>query len=462
MPTARKLTSAIGAWLGRLLLRSEGLLAATFALLIVIGTVLLWLPVSHENDAVGLLEAFFTSTSAVCVTGLTVVDTGTAYTPFGQAVILVLIQLGGLGIMTFAALAAQLIGGKLSFRSQAIISDTFYQTSAAANLRRDLKRIVGLTLGLEAVGAALLYLDFRQLGQNTTPVFSSVFHAVSAFCNAGFSLHADSLTAVRAYPLTMLTIMSLIVLGGLGHTVVLEIGRRGLDGIRRRRTGAVRWSLHSRIVLTMSAGLIAAGAIAILVLGIPDGHESWPVRCVQALFQSITARTAGFNTLNIAALPLASLLVLTSLMFIGGSPGSCAGGIKTTSLAVRFAEVRARTRGRQDTTLWGRRLAPGVADRAAAVIGLAVAWNLAGWLILAATDGGSHAVAFKDLMFEQVSAFATVGLSTGITAGLSVTGKLWLIASMLVGRLGPLTAAMAAMPLLPTPFRYPEERLMIG
>ena len=156
--TARRLTSAIGAWLGRVLWRSEGLLAATFALLVVIGTVLLWLPAAHENDDVGLLEALFTATSAVCVAGLTVVDTGTAYTPFGHAVILVLIQLGGLGIMTFAALAAQLIGGKLSFRSQAIISDTFYQTNAAANLRRDLKRIVGLTLGLECVGATHLRL----------------------------------------------------------------------------------------------------------------------------------------------------------------------------------------------------------------------------------------------------------------------------------------------------------------
>lgn len=451
-----------GSLVARLLVRSEVVLAAGFASLILVGACLLRLPIAHRGPPIGLLDALFTATSAVCVTGLTVVDTGTTYTRFGQAVILVLIQLGGLGIMTFAAIATQILGSRLSFRSQALVQDTFYQTRAAANIRRDLKRIVALTLIIEFVGVLLLYLDLRGAPGGAPPLFSAVFHAVSAFCNAGFSIYSDNLVSIRAMPLTMLVIAVLIILGGLGHTVVLESGRRLAGRILRWPQHPVRWSLNSRIVLTVSAALIIGGAAGILVFGLTPTEESWGAKAAAALFHSVSARTAGFNTLDLALLPAPTLLILIALMFIGGSPASCAGGIKTTSLATWLAEVRSRARGGRDVALWGRRLPPVVIERARAIIGLAVVWNLIGILFLSTSELSQSRFQFEDVLFEQVSAFATVGLSTGVTPHLTPAGKLWIIATMFVGRLGPLTMALAVLPMRTVPLRYPEERVLVG
>ncbi|MBN2559841.1 MAG: ATPase [Phycisphaerae bacterium] len=447
---------------GKILGRSEGLLAATFLALILIGSILLVLPTAHAEGKVGPLDALFTATSAVCVTGLVVVDTGADFTPFGQVVIIILIQLGGLGIMTFAALATQLVGRRLSFRQQALLSDAFYQQSAANLVRENLKRIVLLTCVCELLGTVLLYIGTWRFPGPHRPLSSAAFHSISAFCNAGFSLNADSLTGCRARPLVMLTIMALIVIGGLGHTVVLESLRRIWQRVRRRRVGPVPWSLNSRVVLWASGSLIVVGTIALLLFGMTENEETWAEALSGAVFQSVTARTAGFNSVDIGALPMASLLALIGLMFIGGSPGSCAGGIKTTSLVTALARLRARLKGRPDVSLWGRRLSEDVIARASVVIGLAIVWNAMGCVILAATELPSDAMAFEDLVFEQVSAFATVGLSTGITAGLSAAGKLWIIASMFVGRLGPLTAALAVMPQEIAKIRYPEEHMMIG
>lgn len=461
-PALSRLFAALRDRTGRLLARSERLLAITFASLVTIGTIILSLPISHTSEDFTFLDALFTATSAVCVTGLIVVDTGRDFTPFGQGVILVLFQLGGLGIMTFAAVATQVLGGKLSFRSQAILSDTFYQGNAATLVRRDLKRILALTVSFEALGILLIYGRMGQSASGPPPLFSAIFHSVSAFCNAGFSLHADSMTQFRADPVVMFAIVVLIIVGGLGHTVLLEMARRSYAWIRRRRQSPLVWSLNSRIVLRMSVGLIALGAVMFLILGVSSEEETWPASVGDAVFQSVTCRTAGFNSIDIGSLSTTALLVMVVLMFIGGSPASCAGGVKTTSVATWYAQLWAWLRGQRDVTLLGRRLPPDLVARAAMIIGLAVVWNAVGCLVLTAFEAGNPHMAFEDLVFEQASAFATVGLSTGITASLSVGSKLWIILSMFVGRIGPLTFAMVISTRETERIRYPEERVMVG
>ncbi len=442
--------------------RPEGLLAVTFGVLIIAGWILLALPVAHVSGSVSPLDALFTATSAVCVTGLVVVDTGNDFTLFGQVVILVLIQLGGLGIMTFAALGAQMLRLRISFRSQAVLADVFYQREAAQALRENLKQVVALTSVLELMGAWLLYLDLRQAPGVHPPLFSAVFHAVSAFCNAGFALNPDSLTLYRSHMLTVFAVMLLIIVGGLGHTAVLEalqrVGRRLLG----RSNWPVRWSLNLRVVLATSAALIVVGTAGLLLFGLGEDEQGWPQALSNAVFQSVTARTAGFNTVEIGGLPTASLLVLVGLMFIGGSPGSCAGGVKTTSLAIWLGYFRSKLGAAKDVTLFGRRLPEHLVSRAVVVVGLSLIWNAVGCVILSVTESRDNGVLFQSLLFEQVSAFATVGLSTGITAGLSTAGKLWIIATMFVGRLGPLTVALTVIPATKAGIRYPEEHLMIG
>ncbi len=452
------------AWIKRGLARPAGLLTATFVLLIVIGWALLTLPMAHAHEPFSALDALFTATSAVCVTGLIVVDTGTDLSPFGQIVVLILIQLGGLGIMTFAALGMQVLGRSLSFRYSASLHDVFYQAESAASLHSDLKWIVGLTLGFEALGALLLYPGFHATPGGHAPAFAAVFHAISAFCNAGFSLQTDSLTAYRGSALVMLTIMSLTVVGGLGHTTLIESLRRARDRLFRRSVPYRAWSLNSKIVLTTSAALLAAGFVLLLVIGMgPTDTPRARFHVLDALFQSVIARTAGFNTVDIATVPVAAQLILIMLMFIGGSPGSCAGGVKTTTFALSIAYVRTRLMGRQDVTLFRRRVAQRTVARMVVLVTLALAWNAFGCTLLALTEMHEHShIALNDVLFEQISAFATVGLSTGITAQLSAAGKLWITLTMFVGRVGPLTAALVVLAPRSQATRYPEAHLMVG
>lgn len=452
------------AWVFELLFeRSERMLALTFALLIVVGAVLLWLPVSHAGKGVSFLDSLFTATSAVCVTGLTVVDTERDFSRFGQGVILVLIQLGGLGIMTFAALGAQLLGGRMSFRSQFIVADSFYQGHAASTLRRDLRRIVAITLLIESAGAMAIYLDLLADGDKNAPLFSAVFHSVSAFCNAGFSVYSDNLISRRfESPVMIYAIMVLIVLGGLGHAVVLETARRVWNRARRVASTPLMWTLNTRVVLYVSGSLIVAGTILLWPLGVHGQSRSWFDSFTNALFQSVTCRTAGFNTIDIGSLPRTALLIMIVLMFIGGSPASCAGGVKTTSVATWYAQLRAWLRGRSDVTLLGRRLPPEIVARAAVIIGLGIIWCSAGCLLLTWLEQPSARMTTLGLMFEQVSAFGTVGLSTGVTPLLAPASKVWIILSMFVGRIGPLTFTMIVSQRGVGRIRYPEERLMVG
>jgi len=440
----------------------ETTLIGSFAGVILLGAVILRLPFSHQTDRVSFVDALFTATSALCVTGLTVVDTAKDYNFLGQLVILFLIQAGGLGIMTFAALAFQLAGRRMSIQSQAIVSDTLFQRDVAAEFRRAFFTILILTFAIEGLGALLLLTLFLPLMEPGAAVFFALFHSVSAFCNAGFSVHSDNLVAFRDHLGILIIIMVLIVLGGLGYTVLHEIWMRIEDRVRWKRiTGISTFSLHARLVMLVTLPLIVGGTLFLLLFGLTDAEVTWCDRIIHALFQSITARTAGFNSLDIGRLPHASLLTLIILMFIGGSPASCAGGIKTTSLAVWLARLRSIFQGKKEIHLLDRRLSEDLVNRVDLLLALAVLWNLAGFMVLCATEAQLPAQAL-DLLFEQISAFGTVGLSTGISPDLSDLGKLWISATMFVGRLGPLTIAFWIFPRSRVHVSYPKGRVMIG
>jgi trk system potassium uptake protein TrkH len=442
----------------------QTMLLAGFAGVILVGTLLLLLPWSQSKGEVGFVDALFTATSAVCVTGLIVVDTGTAYSLFGQVVILILIQVGGLGIMTFAALAYLMLGRRMSLASQAALHDAFFQRDLGIEFKKKFKQILIITAAIELAGMMLIFLGllWRQ-APVFSALFSSVFHAISAFCNAGFSIYKENLMGLRDSPVIVTTVMFLIVLGGLGHMVLTELWHYGK--IRVSRTGSagpIQLSPHTRIVLRMSFMLIIGGWLTLLILGLTAGESGWGMKIACALFQSVTARTAGFNTVNISLLPLGSLWLLSLLMFIGGSPGSCAGGVKTTALAISIAEFKARLLGNDQVVLLERRVPEQIVSRTMVLLRLAVGWNLLGILLLLFTEAGRPGLGLHEVIFEQISAFGTVGLSTGLTDKLSTWGRLWITATMFVGRLGPLTIALGLLPARPLHVTYPEARVMIG
>ena len=428
--------------------RPAVLLAGSFAAMIVVGSLMLTLPLSVTQFAhVSYVDSLFTMASAVCVTGLSVNDVPTTYTGFGQGVILAGIQLGGIGIMTIAALA-------LTFsRNTSLQSQLRYAAMLDARTLADLRRIVvGIIAGtfiIEAVGALALWLMFTgdpRLGE-ASALWMAVFHAISAFCNAGFSLFPGGLTGFIGDPGVQTVIMLLITLGGLGFPVMMELVRTGwrrlIRMVSKSRPMPPRLSLTTRVVFSTSLLLIALGTGAVLVLEFtgalaPAGEVGPGGRVLAALFASVNARTAGFNTVDHAVLKDATLLLLCALMFIGGSPASTAGGIKTTTAAVLYATLRGELRGREPE-LGGRAIAPEALRKAVAVTAMSFGLLLAFILLLTLTEEQP----FIRLAFEAVSAFATVGLSTGITGSLTVAGKLIITAAMFIGRVGPFTIALA-------------------
>jgi trk system potassium uptake protein TrkH len=442
----------------------EAILVASFAATILVGALVLLLPWAHLPGRVTFLDTLFTSTSAVCVTGLIVVNTGSDFTRFGQIVIMVLIQAGGLGIMTFAALMFQFLGRRMSLRSQALLHGSFFQQDIGVNFRAMFRRILWLTAITETLGAILLFLALWPRASRVSEAFmSAVFHAISAFCNAGFSIYDDNLLGLKHNYLFTTTIMVLIVIGGLGYTVAHEVWQKLESRFAGQRSqGDQRFSVHSRLVLIMSGILIVGGTVGLLILGLTATETSWGAKVNAALFQSVTARTAGFNTVDIGYLPVSSLMLLTILMFIGGSPASCAGGIKTTAFAISWAELRARIRGESEVKLLNRRISNDTLWRVSLLIRLALLWNIVGIFLLLALERGHPGMGLQNVIFEQLSAFGTVGLSTGITDKLSPLSRLWIIATMFVGRLGPLTLAMWFFHPKPGHVQYPEGKVMIG
>ena len=428
------------------------------------GTILLWLPVSATGPRHSFLDSLFTATSAVCVTGLTVLDTGREFSLFGQAVILILIQLGGLGIMTFATLLLLGTGGRLSLGDRLGLRETFAGEGRHAT-RSLLKAIAGITLAAELVGALLLFIRFTQLMPSGEAAWTALFHAVSAFCNAGFSTFGNSLQGFVADPYTLTVFMVLIVSGGLGFIVLAE-----LSGLARGHGTRRRLSLHTRLCLAATALLLIFGAIAFLATEYGNSLRelAWMDRVTNALFQSVTARTAGFSTLSQTDLTEVSLLVTLMLMFIGACPGSTGGGIKTTTAAVVLLLMWHRFRGRSAVSAFRRTVSPDSVTRAVTVFLLAVLAVSGAFALLMFVEPHrlSHRVVhgwFAENLFETVSAFGTVGLSLGRTGQLSAAGKLVIIATMFAGRVGLLTLAYAlARPVTRGEVVYSEESVMVG
>ncbi|RME96472.1 MAG: hypothetical protein D6766_00635 [Verrucomicrobia bacterium] len=451
--------------------RPEVILAGSFGLLILGGTLLLLLPrASADPQApLGFLDALFTATSAACVTGLTVVDTGTALSALGQGIVLGLMQVGGLGIMVFVAFVAAAASRAVPVSHWAVFRD-LVNARSLAEWRRLVRVMVGFTVAAEAAGAGLLYLWWPGVGEGAARLGWCVFHAVSAFCNAGFGLSNQSLAPWRAEGAVLAVMTGLIVLGGLGFPVVADVLRAVKETRWRRGPLARRWrwqwwrrlALQSRLALATTAILIVAGAALFgwLEAGGVLAGMSWPERLWGAVFQSVTARTAGFATVDIGSLQPATLLVLMALMVVGACPVSTGGGIKTVTLAVLVLTLRAMVSGRREVEVQGRALPAGVVHAALSVFVLYVAAAGLGCFLLAWTN---PAIPLRDLAFETVSALSTVGLSTGITGRLDAMGRLVLCALMFIGRVGPLGLALAVFRGAPAArWRYPQEDLLVG
>ncbi len=432
-------------------------IAGSFLGAIAVGTLLLWLPWSHAPGAnVTLLDALFTATSALCVTGLTVVDTASAWSTFGQVLIMLLIQAGGLGIVTLGTLVALLLGRRVGFQERL---RTAAQVSALepGGVLRLVRTIFLISLGFETLGALLLYPTFAALHGPGWGVFYAFFHAVSAFNNAGFALYPDSLTGFIADPAVNLVLAGLFITGGLGFIVHLNVWAR----LRRGRRFPL--TLHSKVALLTTFVLCLAGSIAVTALEwrnpLTLGELPLGTKLLAGFFQGVTPRTAGFNTLDYSTLSEGTLLVTMLLMFVGGSPASTAGGIKTVTFFVLVASAWSMVRGRGELTVYGRRVAMGTVVKAGSVALLSTGIVLSALLLLNLTQP----LSLLEGTFEAFSAFGTVGLSMNATAELNPLGQLLIVALMYLGRIGPLTFAVALVQSpQQDPLKYPDEGVLIG
>ena len=437
-----------------------------YGVAILAGALLLSTPLAAVGPHLSFLDALFTATSAQCVTGLSVVDTGTRLSGFGQSVVLALIQVGGLGITTFSVYLFIYLRVGVSIRGRWIINETLLPTPVSS--WRDLIRSIFLTtLIIETLGAVLLAVVFvPDLGLKQG-IYSAVFHSISAFCNAGFSLFPDSLIGYRNNPLVNVTIMALIILGGIGFLVIRELTEACKP--RQNPLQPRRFSLHSKLVVVTTLFLILYGAVTIGWLERHDAlaHMSTGEAAWTALFQSVSARTAGFNTIDLDLFRVPTLFLMIFLMFIGASPGSAGGGVKTTCLALLFILFYNRLKGNPNTNAFGRTIPEEVISRALSLFLLAmivIGLALFGLLIAQSPDWAhENPREFLGFMFETVSAFGTVGLSMGSTGQLNVASKCIVIALMFIGRVGLLTMAFAiARRTRSTAPRYAEENIMIG
>lgn len=435
--------------------------ALAFGLTIAAGALLLLLPQAvPAGQGLAPVDALFTATSATCVTGLIVKDTPVDFTPLGHAVILLLMQLGGLGIMTFSALSALLLRRRSSMQHRLIVRQAMSPESSV-DFRQIVVAIVKFVLVAEGVGTLVLLGIWLVQGEHGARAAAlAVFHSVSAFCNAGFSLYSDSFVRYTGNVPLNLVICGLILVGGAGFPVVRDL----VLGLRARRRGRQpSLSLQTRMVVAASLWLLLIGFVGTVVfesdgvLGGLSGRD----RTLAAFFQAVTPRTAGFNTLDISRLAGNTAFLYVLLMFIGASPGSTGGGIKTTTAATLYLTAKAILLGQRRVHVAGRAIPESARHRAMAVAALSAAFVVTWALVLSLTE--DRGVPFPDLLFETVSAFGTVGLSRGVTQRLSGAGRVLIALAMFVGRVGPLTVAAAIRPRRERAVAaYPEEDIMVG
>ncbi|NLY09790.1 MAG: Trk family potassium uptake protein [Tissierellia bacterium] len=441
-------------WLPNENMNPPQVLAIGFFALIAIGTVLLNTPFASRNGAsVGWLNALFTATSATCVTGLTVVNTASTYTSFGHFIIMLLIQAGGLGFMTMSTLLALFLRRKITYKDRLVIREQM-NVDTSAGIVRFIINVLKFTFIVEGVCALLLSTRFIPRFGITKGLWFSIFHSISAFCNAGFDLFGNSLLDFNNDWIVLLTISSAIIIGGLGFVVCMDI-------LTRKRYK--RLHLQAKLVLTMTGILILAGTVAFLVLEWNNpgtlGELNGSSKLLGAIFQSVTARTAGFNSIDLSKFNDSSSFFMIMLMFIGAGSGSTGGGIKITTFGVIFFTFLSVIRGYEDVNLFGRRLSEGVI-RKSITIAMAAMFVVMGTMFAISL---LESFKFIQIAFEVVSAFATVGVSQGITPTLHVISKLLIIITMFIGRLGPLTMIYVFnTKVVPKNYRNAEGQISVG
>lgn len=432
------------------------ILVLGFAAIILFGSFLLMLPISSVGGhTLPWIDAFFTATSATCVTGLVVVDTGTYFSTFGQVVIMLLIQVGGLGFMTMATLFSLVPKRKISLKDRLLLQEAMNQNTMEGIVRL-IRKVLLYSLIIESGAALVFAIRWAFEMPFGRALYYGVFHSVSMFNNAGFDLFGEyrSLTQYVNDPIVNFVAMFLIVSGGIGFIVLSD-----LIEFRSRR----KFSLHTKVVLSMTGALIVVGAVVIFVFEFTNPRTleplGWGGKFWASFFQSVTPRTAGANTLDIGALRQATQFFIIILMFIGASPSSTGGGIKTTTFTILVGAVISMIRGRSDLVLFRYRLAQERIFKAVTITMLALFLVIAVAMVLSTTEDAS----FLSILFETTSAFSTVGLTMGLTGKLTVLGKILISFTMFAGRLGPLTLAYALGPKKGKElYRHPEGKMIIG
>ena len=426
-----------------------------FIALIFLGTVFLCLPFARQDNAkFSLITCLFTATSAVCVTGLSVVSIRDYFTNFGQIVILFLLQIGGLGYMLVST-GLGLLLGKMALKDRKIMQELF-DISSFNELFRLLKKAVLIVLCIELIGAVILTIGFLKDFNLEQAIYYGIFHSISAFCNAGFSLFENSLENFSNNPTILYTIIVLVVLGGLGFFVLVDI----IDKFRGKN---IKLTFHSKVILYMTLGLILFGFVTFFIgqIGfyIKQGSLSWIIN--NSIFQAISSRTAGFNTLPLDSMNSFTTIFLVMLMFVGGGPGSTAGGIKITTLALVFVFIRTVIKGQNSYVLAKKDIDSDLVKKALLVFILMTVLVCFFISLMLLVEPNLDTV---KVIFESVSGFCTVGLSFGITSDLSIIGKILLILSMLVGRIGAITILMYLMNIKPVVnnIRYSDGKILIG
>lgn len=438
-------------------LNAVQVLAIGFAVLILLGGIILSLPISSANgEYTNFLDSLFTSTSAVCVTGLITLDTGTHWNAFGQTVIIILIEIGGLGFMSLTTFVAILLGKKITLRDRLLMQEAM-NTFNIEGLVRMVKYVLGLTFLVQLFGALLLSTQFIPDFGLKKGILYSLFHSASAFCNAGFDLlgNFNSLVGYSGNSVVILTISALIIIGGLGFTVLMEI---------YNYKGSKRLSVNSKIVLLITGALLIGGTIVMFLLEFKNpetlGNMSLKNKVLNSFFASVTPRTAGFNSISTDGMTMAGKFSTIALMFIGGSPGSTAGGLKTATFGIIVLTVISILRGREDTEAFERRFSKETVYKAFTLFFVGMMLVIIVTMILTITEPNQS---FINLLYEATSAFGTVGITTGVTQELSIVGKLVIMITMYFGRVGPLTVLLALTNRKKkTGYKYPEGKILIG
>lgn len=450
-------------------LKSGQTIILGFLAVITIGALLLALPIaSADGKSVGLIDAFFTSTSAVCVTGLVVRNTLDQWTRFGEVIILLLIQFGGLGFMTFTTAIYMVLKKRVTLKDRMLIQESFNQDNLSGMVRF-VRKIIAGTVIIEGIGIMLLSLQFIPEYGFLDGLWKSIFHSISAFCNAGFDIIGNSsLIPYSGNLLVNFTIMALIIIGGIGFPVWWDIVTAVNKHISEKwsiKRCINKLTLHTKLAISISIFLIVLGGVFIFIVEYNNlatlGSLSIKDKILTALFQSVTSRTAGFNTLNLGDLTHASQFMMIILMFIGGSPSGTAGGIKTVTLGIVLLEVISAIRGKERAEAFGKSIPQDAIKRGLAVIVISLAVLVSVTMMLSLTQQGS----FMDSFYEATSAFGTVGTSLGLTPILSGFGKIIIMITMFTGRLGPVTMALAFSIRrrgTKAHIKLPEEKVMVG